>query len=105
MMAQPEKRRRRRRGVEGGDRGENKSRAGAPGNVGVTHHIVTFTDVSFKAEITELHGGHLAVSRELLLSINAYCKHTHTLFPAHIQVLGGRERERRASYLQLMNYV
>lgn len=80
MMAQPVKKRGGWGGGEGGDGEENKSRAGAqsPGNVRVTQHIVILTDASLKAQITGLRSGHLAVSTELLLSINAYYKHTHT---------------------------
>lgn len=80
MMAQPVKKRVGRGGGAGGDGEENKSRAGAesPGNVGATQHIVTLTDASLQAQITGLGSGHLAVSTELLLSINAYYKHTHS---------------------------
>lgn len=97
-------------GGAGGDREEDKIRAGAesPGNVGATQHIVTLTDASLHAQITGLGSGHLAVSTELLLSIKCILQ-THTQqetpIPARIQFQGGRERERRASYLQLMNYV
>lgn len=94
-----------RGGEKGGVRGENKSRARAPGNVGITQHILTLTDAFLKAQITGLHWGHFAVSTELLLSINAYYQHTHIRITAHIQFKGEGERERCASYLQLMNYV
>lgn len=81
------------------DRGENKSRAGTPGNVGVTQHIVTLTDASLKAQITGLRSGHLAVSTELLLSINAYYKHTHTHLDSYTYSIPGRKRTRETCQL------
>lgn len=95
-MAQPEKMRRwgGGGGGKGEDRGENKSRAGAPGNVGLTQHIVTLTCASLKAQITGLRWGHLAVSTELLLSTNAYYQHTHTLRFLHVFTSREEEDER-----------
>lgn len=43
-----------------------------------TWYIVNLTDAFLTAQITVLHSGHLANSLELLLSINARCKQTHT---------------------------
>lgn len=43
-----------------------------------TWHIVSLTDAFHAAQIRVLHSGHLALSAELLLSINVYYKHTCT---------------------------